>query len=278
MYVQSFAKSASPQYTSEIFGQPHRQDACANTRIILASCFYPCIHPNLIATLRSTLNRLFLDHCQAPNRLAHYDIDIILLDSLIIMASIAAEGFARSSSDSARTRNLAHTASTSQENPRNQSSTSHYSNQDMVRSVADKSPGHIHSGDGQFDHSRLASQVSPPEPGRPPFNAVTPSDVHDTRGQTAAPASRLNSSPTIASTALFFRMLKWSMETKMSIFQIICTVFGLGVAILFGVYALKQGNTSTQVGDRSLAISMWQVCMQFPNSPVFLFTSCNVIL
>jgi len=40
----------------EICDKPHCQDACNHTRIILASCFYPCIHLNEIATLRSTFN------------------------------------------------------------------------------------------------------------------------------------------------------------------------------------------------------------------------------
>jgi hypothetical protein len=193
------------------------------------------------------------------------------------MASIAAKSLARSSSNSAHARNFAQTASISQESPSNQPSTSYHSNQDMVQSVADNLTEYANSSDGPFGHSRLASQVSPPEPRRPPFDVLTASDVLDTRGQTAAPASRPTSLPAIAST-LFFRMLKWSVETKISIFQIICAVLGLGVAILFGVYTLGQGNTSTQAGDKSLAISMWQACMQFPTSPVALFTSINVIL
>jgi len=194
------------------------------------------------------------------------------------MPSVAAESSARSSGVIGRTRHLATTASPSQENHRDQSPAPQPppSNLGIVQSVTSRSPEHTRSDGVQFDHSRPAS--SPPELAGPPPDALAPSDLHGTIGQTAAPASQHTTSPTVPSTALFSRILKWSMETKVSVFQAVCAVISLQFTILFGVYAFKQGNTSIQATDRSLAISMWQACMQFPNSPVFLFTPSNISL
>jgi hypothetical protein len=47
--VPSLAKSASALNTFEISGQPQCQDACALTRMIMASWFYPCIPLDLNA-------------------------------------------------------------------------------------------------------------------------------------------------------------------------------------------------------------------------------------
>jgi hypothetical protein len=194
------------------------------------------------------------------------------------MPSVAAESSVRSSGVIGRTRHLATTASPSQENHRNQSPAPRPppSNLGIVRSVTSRSPGHTRSDGVQFDHSRPAS--SPPELAGPPPDALAPSDLHGTIGQTAAPAGQHTTSPTVPSTTLFSRILKWSMETKVSVFQAVCAVISLQFTILFGVYAFKQGNTSIQATDRSLAISMWQACVQFPNSPVFLFIPSNISL
>lgn len=192
------------------------------------------------------------------------------------MPSVAAESSARSSGVIGRTLHLATTASPSQENRRNQSPAPRPlpSNLGIVQSVTSRSPEHTRSDGVQFDHSRPASS----ELAGPPPDALAPSDLHGTIGQTAAPASQHTTSPTVPSTALFSRILKWSKETKVSVFQAVCAVITLQFTILFGVYAFKQGNTSIQATNRSLAISMWQACVQFPNSPVFLFTPSNISL
>jgi hypothetical protein len=100
-----------------------------------------------------------------------------------------------------------------------------------------------------------------------------PISVTSTLESIAARPSQPASSLTIFSTGFWARALKWSMETKISIFQLVSAVLGLGSAIFFSSYAWAQGKTSNQIGDKSLAISMWQACMQFPNTTVRLFIS-----
>jgi hypothetical protein len=191
------------------------------------------------------------------------------------MPSVASESSARTSGVASRTRNLPSTASPSPNNRRNQSPTSHYLTQGILQSAVNTSP---RSDDARSDRSRPAPHGSPPEDGDPPTDTVELSDLDGTTGQTAAPTSRPTSSPVIASTAPLSRILKWSIETKVSVFQTVCTIIALGISILFGVYAFNQGNAGAQATDRSLAISMWQACMQFPDSPVCPLNSCIIIL
>jgi hypothetical protein len=192
------------------------------------------------------------------------------------MPSVASESSARTSGVASRTRNLPSTASPSPSNRRNQSPTSHYFTQGILQSAANTSPDRTRSDVVRFDHSRPVPHGSLPEAGDPPTDTVELSDLDGTAGQTAAPTSRPISPPVIASTDPLSRILKWSIETKVSVFQTVCTIIALGISILFGVYAFKQGNAGAQAADRSLAISIWQACMQFPDSPVCPLNSCAI--
>jgi len=70
-------------------------------------------------------------------------------------------------------------------------------------------------------------------------------------------------------------LLRIALKKKISVFQALLSILGFTIAVSFGTSAWIQANLSNRqkalsndVAEKALSISMWQSCMQFPDSPV----------